>query len=66
MHRKSCQDEQAQLAALRAKQKAEKQKPAQPAVVKQAEPASKEDKKKATFVSDPCKGKSARFLSTCR
>jgi TPR repeat protein len=25
-----------------------------------------EKKKKAKFVSDPCKGKSARFLSTCR
>jgi len=28
--------------------------------------AELEKKKKAKFVSDPCKGKSARFLSTCR
>ncbi len=28
--------------------------------------AEVEKKKKAKFVSDPCKGKSARFLSTCR
>lgn len=61
------QDEQARLAALRAKKKEQpRRQSVQTAVVKKEEATSKKEEKKATFVSDPCKGKSARFLSTCR
>lgn len=64
------EEEKSQIAALReqerekAKAKKLEQKRAAAAAAKQEQPDK--SKEKSTFVSDPCKGKSARFLSTCR
>jgi|GEM_PF-928272 len=56
-------EERAKQERLIAQREAEAEKKRQ-AVLKQRE--EKEAKKKAQFESDPCAGKSARFLSTCR
>lgn len=63
---KSDQDKQSSEQAQAAKERAEKEKQER----EKAEAAKRKDEQdeatKATFESDPCKGKSARFLSTCR
>ncbi|MDQ1363909.1 MAG: uncharacterized protein QG652_1771 [Pseudomonadota bacterium] len=57
----SGQNEKAEKERLE-KEKQEREKAEAAAMQKQEQ----EEAKKATFESDPCKGKSARFLSTCR
>jgi len=67
--RKRLEDERKALAAENGQLDKEKQSLAASRARKEKEAAnakSKDNKKEESFESDPCKGKSARFLSTCR
>lgn len=65
--RKRLDEERKSLAAEKAQLDKEKQRAeAERARKAKAKSKPKESKKAESFESDPCKGKSARFLSTCR
>ena len=63
---KAAADEEARQASILAQRKADakKREAQKQALIKQR--AAEEKKRKAQFESDPCSGKSARFLSTCK